>query len=215
MTPHAEITKVPAKWRWHHRVLQKLRDHLLDERAVELAEAAHPIEPHSMDQADSATDEFNRALAVSLLSGEQDALYEVDAAMRRITAGTYGICEKTGKRIPMQRLRAVPWTRFTKEAEEAFEREGAAHRIGLAKAESIQGPESRGLAEAEQAQTEDLPTQMTARHQLAETLKTFEAEEEPAREELPPARPDGKDGSNRPRLRTRPSARPKPRKSGR
>ena len=40
--------------------------------------------------------------------------------MRRILSGAYGICERTGKRIPMQRLRAVPWTRFTKEAEEAF-----------------------------------------------------------------------------------------------
>src|SRR4051794_9131748 len=108
---------VPPKWRWHLRALQKLRDHLLDDLRLRLAAAAEPIEPHSMDPADSASDESDRALAVSLLSGENDALHEVDSAMRRIRQGTFGICERSGKRIPEMRLRAVPWTRYTKEAE--------------------------------------------------------------------------------------------------
>ena len=116
--------KVPRKWRWHYKALQRLRDHLVDDLCLKLAAATEPIEPHSMDPAESATDESNRALAVSLLSGERDALHEVDSAMRRILAGTYGICERSGKRIPLQRLRAVPWTRFTKEAGDALETEG-------------------------------------------------------------------------------------------
>ena len=116
---------IPAKWSWHHRALQRLRDHLLDDLRLKLATAAEPIEPQNRDPADSGTDESDRALAVSLLSGERDALREVDAAIRRIRQGTYGICERTGKRIPVTRLRAVPWTRFCKEAEDAIEKEGA------------------------------------------------------------------------------------------
>ena len=40
-----------------------------------------------MSQADSATDEFDHELALSRLSVDQDALYEVEAAMNRISEG--------------------------------------------------------------------------------------------------------------------------------
>jgi RNA polymerase-binding transcription factor DksA len=75
-----------------------LRDHLVDERAAGLAKAAEPSEPHSMDPAYSATDEFNRELAVRLLSGEQDAFYQVDSAMKRIMAGTRVAMERRATR---------------------------------------------------------------------------------------------------------------------
>jgi RNA polymerase-binding transcription factor DksA len=117
-------TGVPRKWQWHYNALGRLRDHLVDDLCVQLAQTAKPIEPPSLDAADSATDESDRTLAVSLLSGEKNALQEVETAMQRILEGTYGICEKSGKRIPLQRLRAVPWTRFTKEAEDEIEKEG-------------------------------------------------------------------------------------------
>ena len=43
--------------------------------------------------------------------------------MQRILNGTYGICEKTGKRIEEERLRAVPWTRFSRDAQDTIEEE--------------------------------------------------------------------------------------------
>lgn len=43
---------------------------------------------------------------------EQLELNEVDAALARIAAGTYGHCETCGKAIGRQRLRAVPEARF-------------------------------------------------------------------------------------------------------
>lgn len=38
---------------------------------------------------------------------------EIDAALKRMEDGTYGICEKTGKDIPYERLKAVPYTRYS------------------------------------------------------------------------------------------------------
>ena len=38
--------------------------------------------------------------------------YEVDAALKRLEDGTYGVCELTGRPIFWERLEAVPWTRF-------------------------------------------------------------------------------------------------------
>jgi RNA polymerase-binding transcription factor DksA len=115
---------VPERWFWHYQRLQAFREHLLDNRSVQIAEVSEPLEPHSMSMADSATDEFDHDLALGILSHEQNALYEVDAAIRRILDGSYGICEETGKHIPAGRLRAVPWTRFTREVEERLEQEG-------------------------------------------------------------------------------------------
>ncbi|WP_144484377.1 TraR/DksA family transcriptional regulator [Bacillus safensis] len=42
---------------------------------------------------------------------------EIDAALKRMEDGTYGICEKTGKEIPYERLKAVPYTRYSIDAE--------------------------------------------------------------------------------------------------
>lgn len=170
----ATTARIPLRWRWHYRVLQKLRDQLLDEKAVELAGAAEPIGRHSLDQADSASDEFDRALAVSLLSGEEDALQEVDAAIQRILNGTYGICEMTEDRIPAKRLRAVPWTRLTREAQDAFERVGLSRSIHLARPESIQGPVPASLAQAGEPEGEELQARVMARHRLAESLRALQ-----------------------------------------
>jgi DnaK suppressor protein len=114
-----------AKWRWHYGILLSLRDQLLREHDGLRHAVAEPLEPHSLDEADSATDEFDHTLALTRLSAEQDALCEVTDALRRIIAGTYGVCEESGRKIPAARLRAVPWTRFTREVEERLEKQGA------------------------------------------------------------------------------------------
>jgi RNA polymerase-binding transcription factor DksA len=56
------------------------------------------------------------------LALEEGMLVEIDAALERIREGTYGMCELTGKTIPDERLRALPWTRFTREAAEQLEK---------------------------------------------------------------------------------------------
>jgi RNA polymerase-binding transcription factor DksA len=73
--------------------------------------------------ADAGTDEYDRNLALGILSAEQDSIYEIEQALGRIANGTYGICELTGKRIDEARLEALPWTRFTAESEARLEKE--------------------------------------------------------------------------------------------
>lgn len=133
------IKRVPAKWRWHYRVLVSLQDRLLGDRGVLLRVAAEPLEPHSLDDADSATDEFDHDLALAQLSAEQDALVEVNEALNRILDGTYGVCEETGEAIPASRLKAVPWTRFTWQIKDRLEKTGDAPRTRLNKAATVRG----------------------------------------------------------------------------
>jgi RNA polymerase-binding protein DksA len=111
------------EWAWHYRTLQSLRERLVSGREIHREEASEPLTLDTNDMADCATDESDHDLAFSLLSQEESALQQVDAALRRIEQGTYGICEESGKPIPEERLRAVPWARYTKEVQERLERE--------------------------------------------------------------------------------------------
>jgi DnaK suppressor protein len=82
-----------------------------------------------MHQADAGSDAYDRDFALSLLSQEQDALYEIDQALKRIELGTYGVCEMSGKRIPHPRLEAIPFARFTVECQTQLEKQNRASRV--------------------------------------------------------------------------------------
>jgi RNA polymerase-binding transcription factor DksA len=82
-----------------------------------------------MHQADAGSDAYDRDFALSLLSQEQDALYEIDQALKRIDLGTYGICEMSGKQIPRARLEAIPFARFTVECQSQLEKQNKASRV--------------------------------------------------------------------------------------
>jgi len=82
-----------------------------------------------MHQADAGSDAYDRGFALSLLSQEQDALYEIEEALKRVDAGTYGICEMSGKPIPHARLEAIPFARFTVECQTQIEKQKKAMRL--------------------------------------------------------------------------------------
>ncbi len=82
-----------------------------------------------MHQADAGSDAYDRDFALRLLSQEQDALYEIDQALKRIEVGTYGICEMSGKPIPHARLEAIPFARFTVECQSQLEKQNKASRV--------------------------------------------------------------------------------------
>ena len=164
-------TPVPKQWVWHYQQLQTLRDRLLDSSREHMAEGATAVEPHSRDMADSATDEFDHVLALGLLSHEQDALHEVDSAMHRIREGTYGVCEDTGMAIPAARLRAMPWTRRTKEAEERAERQGIDQGAHLGAVGSFQRMAASEMASAEDSEPDELYSREVARHKQDDAVR--------------------------------------------
>jgi RNA polymerase-binding transcription factor DksA len=82
-----------------------------------------------MHQADRGSDAYDRDFALSLLSQEQDALYEIDQALKRIDLGTYGVCEMSGKSIPHARLEAIPFARFTVECQSQLEKQNKQSRV--------------------------------------------------------------------------------------
>jgi DnaK suppressor protein len=117
--------KIKPAWAKYYKNLLDLRERLLSQMSGLAKESAEEMASYSLHMADSGTDNFDRDFALSLLSSDQDAIYEIEEALKRIERNTYGVCELTQKPIPTARLDAIPWTRFTVEAQAQLEREGA------------------------------------------------------------------------------------------
>jgi RNA polymerase-binding transcription factor DksA len=137
---------IRGKWKDQYQRLAELRDRFLIKREALSRDAKEEQPAYSLHTADAGTDNYDRDWALSMLSQEQDALYEIEEAMSRIRKGTYGVCELTGKPIPKARLQAIPWTRFSVEAETQLEDAGKIKRTHLGERRSVLEPET---AEAE------------------------------------------------------------------
>jgi RNA polymerase-binding protein DksA len=77
---------------------------------------------------DQGTDTFDREMELNMMGSEQEVLFEIDAALRRIEKGTYGICELTGQPINIERLQALPYVRYTVRAQSDLEKGRARYR---------------------------------------------------------------------------------------
>lgn len=128
--PTESDREVPEKFKRFHRLLVELRSHLTEdiERHSEetlkrsAKDDAGDLSAYGQHMADAGTDTFDRDFALSMVASEQEALSEIDAAIKRIHDGTYGVCEITQKPIAKERLLAVPFTRHSAEAQKDLER---------------------------------------------------------------------------------------------
>src|SRR5207249_2778603 len=148
--------KIKAQWAKFYNRLLELREQLMRQMNGLAKESAQELAGYSLHMADSGTDNFDRDFALSLLSSDQDAIYEIEEALKRIEKNTYGICELTGKQIPKSRLEAIPWTRFTVQAQAQLEREGALRQRRLGVLGTV---DAVGVAEveAEEEEPEEKP----------------------------------------------------------
>jgi RNA polymerase-binding transcription factor DksA len=138
--------KIKPEWQKYYQRLLELREQLLHQMNGLAQESAQEVPGYSLHMADSGTDNFDRDFALSLLSSDQDAVYEIEEALKRIEKKTYGVCELTGKPIPKARLDAIPWTRFRVEAQAQLERDGALRQRRLGALGTI---DSAAVAEVE------------------------------------------------------------------
>jgi RNA polymerase-binding transcription factor DksA len=141
-------TKVKPQWSKYYKTLLELHERLMMQMDGLAKESAEEMQSYSLHMADSGTDNFDRDFALSLLSSDQDAVYEIEEALRRIEKETYGVCELTGKAIPKARLEAIPWTRFTVEAQMQMEKDGIARQRRLGTLGSVDSTGSTSVLDS-------------------------------------------------------------------
>jgi RNA polymerase-binding protein DksA len=82
--------------------------------------SAPSLEPK--DEVDAASDDIDRKMIEALGAVEMKRFKAIDNAIARIRTGKYGLCVKCGKRIPQDRLEAIPYALLCVECKSAEER---------------------------------------------------------------------------------------------
>ena len=73
---------------------------------------------HDPDRHEQGTDLYFREQALGLAESHQLQLEDIEHALAKMDNGTYGVSEGNGQPIPLGRLKARPWARYTVEEEE-------------------------------------------------------------------------------------------------
>jgi DnaK suppressor protein len=109
-----------AEIRQFRELLVALRDRLSGQISSLKSDSLKRVD--EVNTVEDGTDAFERQFALNIASSENDSLFEIEEALRRIDGGTFGICEMSGEPIELERLKAIPYTRYSLAAQTEIER---------------------------------------------------------------------------------------------
>jgi len=98
----------------------RLRNHVAALKDASLKRNDSVISP------EDGTDVFDRQFALNLASTENEAVFEIDEALRRLDEGSYGLCEECSCLIGLPRLKALPFVRTCIKCQSEREKKGPA-----------------------------------------------------------------------------------------
>lgn len=85
---------------------------LEDEACKKGTDAAGDLSTLPMHLADLGTDSHEQDISLGLMENETDELHQIQEAFERIKDGSFGMCESCHKKIPKERLKAIPYARL-------------------------------------------------------------------------------------------------------
>ncbi|TSE25931.1 General stress protein 16O [Tepidimonas sediminis] len=107
--------------------LQQMRSELIAQirarRGGKIGRAEAATDPHEVQSGDWNQFDGERDLEQALDERETAALRDIDAALRRIADGTFGLCVDCGAEIPAARLHAAPTTLRCLACQQRYERQ--------------------------------------------------------------------------------------------
>ncbi|MBU0759070.1 MAG: TraR/DksA family transcriptional regulator [Candidatus Omnitrophica bacterium] len=105
----AEFKKLLLKKR--AEIVKEIHE-ITKENMKSLKEASGDLSGYSYHMADMASDSYDRDLSLNIATSEQKVIYEIDETLKLIDEGKYGICVSCSKKIPMKRLKALPYAKY-------------------------------------------------------------------------------------------------------
>lgn len=126
-------SRKPTKSPFRKRELQRFREVLLQKRSALIGDISQ-LESEALNlgndershtpqhMAEQGSDSAEQTLALDLAAADRKLIREIDDAIRRIDKGVYGLCELTGRPIRVERLRELPWARYSIDAARQLER---------------------------------------------------------------------------------------------
>jgi DnaK suppressor protein len=105
---------------YFRNLLVKQREQVLEDFDADRAAARHENDG-VIDVAEESELDRDTSTALGLAERESELVEEIDAALRRIEDGTYGQCERCGRPIEEERLKAMPTARYDAKCQAAIE----------------------------------------------------------------------------------------------
>jgi DnaK suppressor protein len=98
-----------SEYDFFKELLEKQRDEL--NRRIEQRRQEIVMDQEPEDEVGLATRNSSTGMAIANIEREVRTLAEIELSLRRIETGEYGVCGLCGEKIPIARLKAIPWTR--------------------------------------------------------------------------------------------------------
>ncbi len=103
----------------YRKKLEEMRDDLVN--LLNKKKDETKLEEPGGDEGDIAIRSLERDLVFEQSGNERHLLDEVEAALRRIEKGIYGVCEANGEKIPVARMKAIPYARYCIKCQARFD----------------------------------------------------------------------------------------------
>jgi DnaK suppressor protein len=120
----------------YRRILTAHREELARDTVAAERNVADQDDLVHEDPADSATASVAKDDLLGEAQRRSEILADIEAALRRIRDGVYGLCTVCGREIPTERLDAVPWTPFCIEDQEVADQRRAKAELTMGGAPS-------------------------------------------------------------------------------
>jgi DnaK suppressor protein len=127
--------------RERHQVLRNMLEERQREIQAKLRSLRETLPAEAAEVTDAeeqSVNDFVRDVELALIEMTSETLGQIDQALRRLEAGTYGACAHCGADITEARLKAVPFATLCRSCQEAQESRQAEERE--------RAPEARPLA---------------------------------------------------------------------
>jgi len=108
----AELKKIEKILTTEREKISKDLQYESNQIAKTQTDSSGDLSDYSYHMGDQGTETERREVTSHMLSAQREALFEIDLALRKITKGTYGICERCGKPIQKKRLKFLPQARL-------------------------------------------------------------------------------------------------------
>ena len=90
------------------KLVQEIRS-IAQDNSKTPRDASGDLSAYTVHMADMAADTYERELSMNIVSSEQEILYQIDDALKRMDDGSFGSCQQCNQVITMSRLKAVPY----------------------------------------------------------------------------------------------------------
>jgi DnaK suppressor protein len=106
----------------YRKKLQAKRDDLVRNIARVEEEGRAADEDTTVDLADKAANSYTKEFLFGQTNAERSFLHLIEEALKRMKAGSYGLCANCEDEVQQKRLDAVPWAKYCIDCQEKQER---------------------------------------------------------------------------------------------